>query len=300
MAHQALKLALRNSLSLACRSQQVRTVSTGLRTVPQFSLQTHLFKALTRSHFGNKYSTEQREPPRPWDEVSSAQLLSGIRNKELFLFDLRTPEEVNKTGQMPGATNIPASELVEAVKLSADEFKAKYQVEMPGKFEQNFIIHCCSGIRSSQVVKALHEAGFVLARHYRGGWKGYQELNTEDIEKLRPWTDVNYEELMSLIRAKEVQLFDVRTVKETARTGMMPGATNVPMAEVGEAFRLNADEFREEYGVELPSKEDDNVIIHCLGGIRSLKTLGVLWEAGYQKVRHYPGGWEEYITRTTS
>ncbi|XP_067949201.1 uncharacterized protein [Watersipora subatra] len=248
MAHQALKLALRNSLSLACRSQQVRTVSTGLRTVPQFSLQTHLFKALTRSHFGNKYSTEQREPPRPWDEVSSAQLLSGIRNKELFLFDLRTPEEVNKTGQMPGATNIPASELVEAVKLSADEFKAKYQVEMPGKFEQNFIIHCCSGIRSSQVVKALHEAGFVLARHYRGGWKGYQEL----------------------------------------------------MAEVGEAFRLNADEFREEYGVELPSKEDDNVIIHCLGGIRSLKTLGVLWEAGYQKVRHYPGGWEEYITRTTS
>ena len=44
---------------------------------------------------------------------------------------------------------------------------------------------------------------------------------------MRPWTDITYEELMSMIDSKDVQLFDVRRVDEVESTGLIPGAVNI-------------------------------------------------------------------------
>ena len=53
------------------------------------------------------YSTEERDPPRPWTDVHLPLLMSLIKSKRIKLLDVRTAEETEQTGMMPGATNIP-------------------------------------------------------------------------------------------------------------------------------------------------------------------------------------------------
>lgn len=43
-----------------------------------------------------------------------------------------------------------------------------------------------------------------------------------------PWTDIDYNQLTSMIKSGNIQLFDVREPEEVEETGMMPSAVNVP------------------------------------------------------------------------
>ena len=43
-----------------------------------------------------------------------------------------------------------------------------------------------------------------------------------------PWTDLDYDQVMSYVKSGDIQLFDVREPGEVQETGMMPRATNVP------------------------------------------------------------------------
>ena len=43
-----------------------------------------------------------------------------------------------------------------------------------------------------------------------------------------PWTDLDYDQVMSYVKSGDIQLFDVREPGEVQETGMMPKATNLP------------------------------------------------------------------------
>ena len=43
-----------------------------------------------------------------------------------------------------------------------------------------------------------------------------------------PWTDLDYDQVMSYVKSGDIQLFDVREPGEVQETGMMPRATNLP------------------------------------------------------------------------
>ena len=53
------------------------------------------------------YTTDCRDPPRPWTDVSFSQLMSYVESKQASLFDVRSKEEVEETGMIPTAVNIP-------------------------------------------------------------------------------------------------------------------------------------------------------------------------------------------------
>ena len=55
------------------------------------------------------------------------------------------------------------------------------------------------------------------------------------------------------------------------------------MAEVAEAFDMSPDDFKKKYHVDMPSRSDENVVIYCALGFRSLGALSVLREAGFDK-----------------
>ncbi|XP_067948599.1 uncharacterized protein [Watersipora subatra] len=255
------------------------------------------------------YFEKIKEPPRHWTEISSAQLISGIGTKDLQLFDTRTEKEVNETGLIPGATNIPLSKLAHALELPADNFQSEYGLRKPVGMDRNLIVYGCDHRNMAEAVSILHTAGLFFGRCYPGGWTEYQRIKEiDDLSTLQPWTDISYETLMSMIASKDIQLFDVRSLAEVERTGLMPLSTHIPrnrssvsfsLVEVAEAFALPPSDFQRKYGVALPAKEDTNIVLHCLVGIRSLGALSLLWDAGFRSSRHFPGGWMEYSARTS-
>lgn len=94
----------------------------------------------------------------------------------------------------------------------------------------------------------------------------------------------------------EVYLIDVREPHEVA-SGRVEGAKrylNLPIGQVVASLRLTPPEFSAKYGAEMPGKEDDDVVIMCLAGIRSTWALQAYHEAGFTKVKHFPGGWAEW------
>ncbi|XP_064108690.1 rhodanese domain-containing protein CG4456-like isoform X1 [Macrobrachium nipponense] len=55
------------------------------------------------------------------------------KKDEFFIIDVRSPGELEYQGHIPGAHNIPLSELDEAMALEDEEFTEKYGFEKPKK-----------------------------------------------------------------------------------------------------------------------------------------------------------------------
>ncbi|XP_051552399.1 thiosulfate sulfurtransferase/rhodanese-like domain-containing protein 1 [Myxocyprinus asiaticus] len=107
---------------------------------------------------------------------------------------------------------------------------------------------------------------------------------------------ITYEQLKDMLSTGRVQLFDVREPDEF-EGGFIPGATNIPLAEVEQALRLSPHQFRERYGVAKPQIEDSDFVLYCQRGRRSLTALKTAWALGYTRARHYAGGYNEWLQR---
>ncbi|XP_061569394.1 thiosulfate:glutathione sulfurtransferase [Cololabis saira] len=106
--------------------------------------------------------------------VTHAQLKTMLSNRDIQLFDVRTPEEY-QAGRIPQAVNIPLDTLEESLKLSPDDFEQKFQTKAPGKSDDNIVFHCKSGNRSSKALSIARQLGFYRARHYKGGYTEWVE-----------------------------------------------------------------------------------------------------------------------------
>lgn len=54
------------------------------------------------------------------------------------------------------------------------------------------------------------------------------------------------------------------------------------VAQVGNALQLDAEEFNEKYGGEMP-QQTDNIVFTCLAGIRSKNALDTATSLGYKE-----------------
>lgn len=124
-----------------------------------------LFAAAVISGCSSKADPEYRN-------IGSQELNSILQNeKDIFLVDVREPEELLETGFIPGAVNIPVGEV-----------KNDYN-DLPktGKL----IIYCRTGRRSADVAGFLAEKGFTNVYNLEGGITGWP------YEKIMP-KKVNY------------------------------------------------------------------------------------------------------------
>ena len=55
------------------------------------------------------------------------------------------------------------------------------------------------------------------------------------------------------------------------------------VGEVEEALKLTPDEFKLKYGHKQPHKSDDDIVFHCLRGIRSHTAMTAAHQLGYTK-----------------
>ncbi|XP_053533101.1 thiosulfate sulfurtransferase/rhodanese-like domain-containing protein 1 isoform X4 [Ictalurus punctatus] len=107
---------------------------------------------------------------------------------------------------------------------------------------------------------------------------------------------LSYELLKQRLTAGNLQLFDVREPDEF-KEGVIPGATNIPLSEVQQAFTLTPDQFTQLYGVPMPEKHSSDVMLYCQRGRRSLTALHTVHTLGYSRARHYVGGYSEWLER---
>ncbi|XP_016978487.1 rhodanese domain-containing protein CG4456 [Drosophila rhopaloa] len=88
---------------------------------------------------------------------------------EKLLIDVREPEELKETGQIPASINIPLGVVSQELAASEQLFKSKYGREKP-KADTEIIFHCKIGKRSLKAAEAATALGFRNVKNYEGSW----------------------------------------------------------------------------------------------------------------------------------
>ena len=83
-------------------------------------------------------------------------------DQSLVVLDVRTPEEY-AAGHVPGAINIPHTELAARV------------AELADARDRDVVVYCKSGIRAAQALAALDKAGFKRLFHLKGDYTRWSE-----------------------------------------------------------------------------------------------------------------------------
>uniref|UniRef100_I3NB25 Thiosulfate sulfurtransferase like domain containing 1 n=2 Tax=Ictidomys tridecemlineatus TaxID=43179 RepID=I3NB25_ICTTR len=106
--------------------------------------------------------------------VSLPELRSLLTSGRARLFDVRSREEA-AAGTIPGAVNIPVSELESALQMEPAAFKALYRTEKPKQEDENLVFFCQMGKRGFQATQLARRLGYTGARNYAGAYKEWFE-----------------------------------------------------------------------------------------------------------------------------
>ncbi|XP_057367758.2 uncharacterized protein LOC130688750 [Daphnia carinata] len=105
---------------------------------------------------------------------------------------------------------------------------------------------------------------------------------------------VDFETVKKGLEKKSLTYIDVRNQSELQNEGSIVGSVNIPLPEVVDAFAMKPQDFHEKYGISLPEKNADNIVLGCLYAIRSNKAGLYLQTIGYNAIRIYSGGFNEW------
>lgn len=102
-----------------------------------------------------------------------------------------------------------------------------------------------------------------------------------------------YDEVSAAVREHRPLVVDVRRVDEFA-AGHIPGAANIPLHHIEEAFGLSEERFLAQYGVQKPGR-GETFLPYCKLGIRATKARDKLHRLGYSRVTAYSGSFTEWV-----
>lgn len=72
---------------------------------------------------------------------------------------MREPGELQSTGKIPSAQNLPITSAADGFFLPADEFEDRFGFEKPGG-ETEVVFYCKAGVRSRAAARLAAQAGF--------------------------------------------------------------------------------------------------------------------------------------------
>ena len=107
-----------------------------------------------------------------------------------------------------------------------------------------------------------------------------------DADLKEPEFDPRSDTLNNALNEPRWTILDVRDEDELIRDGNLRdmGAenwVNVPLNELEEALELSPEEFEDKYGAE-KFKENYFIVVHCMGGYRSVLAVPIMLKAGYK------------------
>lgn len=97
-----------------------------------------------------------------------------------ILIDVREPGELQSTGRIPGAQNLPVSSGADGFFLPADEFEERFGFPKPDAKTDEVIFYCKAGVRSRAASALAQQAGFAAkVGEYPGSWIEWAEKGGE-------------------------------------------------------------------------------------------------------------------------
>lgn len=92
-----------------------------------------------------------------------------------IVVDVREPAELESTGRIPTAVNIPISSAGDSFFLPADEFQERFGIARPGD-DDHVIFYCKAGVRSRAAAALARQAGFGGSiSEFPGSWIEWSE-----------------------------------------------------------------------------------------------------------------------------
>ena len=116
--------------------------------------------------------------------------------------------------------------------------------------------------------------------------KGVKQLCAEAEEIIATWT---VEQVHDQLGSADVQLIDIRDIRELWREGVIPGAYHAPRGML--EFWVDPDS---PYGKEL-FQSGKRFVFFCAGGLRSALAARAVHEMGLGPVCHMAGGFGAWV-----
>lgn len=93
---------------------------------------------------------------------------------DIWYLDVREPGELQQTGMIPGAVNIPITTSPDSFHISEDEFEDRFGYPRPPK-DAAVIMYCKAGVRSRAAAGLAKDAGWTNVGEYPGSWLDWFE-----------------------------------------------------------------------------------------------------------------------------
>ncbi|KAL2754583.1 hypothetical protein ACRALDRAFT_2028958 [Sodiomyces alcalophilus JCM 7366] len=93
---------------------------------------------------------------------------------KVVLVDTREPSELEHTGYIPGAVNIPVGTRPESFWLPEEDFEDSYGFARPPK-DAEVVFYCKAGVRSRAAAVLAKEAGWTNVGEYPGSWVDWED-----------------------------------------------------------------------------------------------------------------------------
>lgn len=129
-------------------------------------------KAVSSYNFVKLYSSNESKIPI----VSYEDIKQLTKQPKKLLIDVREPQELQETGQIPTSINIPLGQVTEELGPGVDNsvFRAKYGRDKPEK-NTEIIFHCKIGRRSLSAAEKAKTLGYQNIYNYLGSWTEWAE-----------------------------------------------------------------------------------------------------------------------------
>jgi rhodanese-related sulfurtransferase len=82
---------------------------------------------------------------------------------------VREPGELQETGRIPGAINIPIKTAPDSFHILDDEFEDRFGFPRPDR-DAEVLFYCRSGVRSRAAAGLARDAGWTNTSEYPGSW----------------------------------------------------------------------------------------------------------------------------------
>ncbi len=226
--------------------------------------------------------------------VKAAALSEQLADKPSFLVDVREPAEIEATGYIDGAINIPVRTLLQNLD------------KLPG-LDEPIVIYCASGHRGGLGMMAMRMLGYTNVVNLNGGtgaWTKaklplvtgkpadakaistpivadkllYDTLNDFISNLPDGFYTVKADKATEFIIEKNPTIIDVRTQAEWDKDGYIEGAILLPFSDLLTSMD------------KLPGDKDAVVLIYCASGHRGGMALMALRLMGYTNVINLNGG----------
>jgi rhodanese-related sulfurtransferase len=83
--------------------------------------------------------------------------------------DVREPGELQGTGHIPHAINVPITSYPDSFHISSEEFEDRFGFPRPDK-DSEVLFYCKSGVRSRGAAGIAKDAGWKKVGEYPGSW----------------------------------------------------------------------------------------------------------------------------------